>query len=225
MSAITMKNIRKIYNQGQENELLALTVENLTIREGEFISVMGPSGAGKSTMMYLLGCLDGPTAGVYALDDEIVPFSNGRRVAALRNKKFGFVFQEFGLIPQQTVLENVEIPLLFSKKGFKNRKKRCLEVLERLYIRELATKKCSQLSGGQKQRVAIARALVNNPEFLLADEPTGALDSKTAKDILDIFHELNTQGKTVIIVTHDKDVAVRCRRHIEIHDGRIVSDG
>jgi len=224
MSTIYLSNIIKVYNPGCENELKALNVDELTIRDGEFISIMGSSGAGKSTLMYIIGCLDNPSMGIYSLDRNAVMFSNGRSVAALRNKMFGFVFQEFGLIPQQTVLENVEIPLLFSKTGFRQRKKRCLAILEKLNIRHLSNKKCSQLSGGQKQRVAIARALVNDPDVLLADEPTGALDSNTAKDILGIFQELNIQGKTVIIVTHNPLVAEICNRHIIITDGVIIAD-
>ncbi|MDR1735469.1 MAG: ABC transporter ATP-binding protein [Oscillospiraceae bacterium] len=224
MPTIQLENITKIFNRGQENEVTAIALDSLTIRDGEFISVMGSSGAGKSTLMHILGCLDSPTAGRYLLNGRQIKFSNGRLVASLRNRLFGFIFQEYGLITQQTVLENVEIPLLFSKSTFKYRKRRCMDVLDALSIGEQAKKKCSQLSGGQKQRVAIARALVNNPELLLADEPTGALDSATARDILEVFRELNAQGKTVIIVTHDPTVAEICTRHITISDGVITED-
>lgn len=222
MSLIKFENIGKIYNEGKQNACVALKDVSIEIDKGNLIAIIGKSGSGKSTLLHILGCLDDPTSGEYYLNNEKVDFKNFKMLAKIRSKRIGFVLQDFGLILNETVLENVSVPLLFSKTSFSEMKKKALNTLRLLGIDTLASKKANQLSGGQKQRVAIARALVNNPDIILADEPTGALDSKTSAEIVDILLDLNRNGKTIIIVTHDKNIAKRCERIVEISDGNII---
>ena len=219
---IEIKNINKTYNKGKTNAFQALKDVSITIKDGEMVAIIGKSGAGKSTLMHIIGCIDDFEEGTYILNGEdISKIKEGKR-SHIRNKDIGIVMQDFALVEDYSALENVMIPLFFSKeKSKKSKKERALEALERLGIAELAGKKVNKLSGGQKQRVAIARAIVNNPGILLADEPTGALDVKTSAEMLDVFKELNSQGITVIIITHDMEVAQACGRVIEISDGRI----
>lgn len=219
---IEIKNINKTYNKGKTNAFQALKDVSITIKDGEMVAIIGKSGAGKSTLMHIIGCIDDFEEGTYILNGEdISKIKEGKR-SHIRNKDIGIVMQDFALVEDYSALENVMIPLFFSKeKSKKSKKERALAALERLGIAELAGKKVNKLSGGQKQRVAIARAIVNNPGILLADEPTGALDVKTSAEMLDVFKELNSQGITVIIITHDMEVAQACGRVIEISDGRI----
>jgi putative ABC transport system ATP-binding protein len=221
MVQMQLLDIVKIYCPNKENSVHALKKINLSIEAGEYTAITGTSGAGKSTLLHILGCLDKPTAGRYLFEGNEVDFSNGKTTAAIRNKKIGFVLQEFGLIPHHTVLQNVQVPLLFDNTPYHQIKGKCMDILQRLGIEALANKKVNELSGGQKQRVAIARALVNGPSVLLADEPTGSLDSVTANEIINIFEELNSQKITVVIVTHDLNIASRCHRHILVKDGNI----
>lgn len=202
----------------------ALADASLGIDRGEYVAVMGPSGSGKSTLMNLLGCLDQPTGGKYLFDGEDTSALQSDQLAALRNRSIGFVFQSFNLLPRQTAADNVALPLLYSHVPRRERRARALAALQRVGLSDRAQHLPSQLSGGQNQRVAIARALVNAPELLLADEPTGALDSVTGGEIMDLFAELNDSGITVIIVTHDEAVAQRTKRVIRFLDGRIVAD-
>ncbi|MFO0727375.1 MAG: ABC transporter ATP-binding protein [Myxococcota bacterium] len=208
---------------GQE-EILALRGVDLAIDAGESVAIVGPSGSGKSTLMNLIGCLDTPTSGSYVLDGAEVGKQTDDALADLRNKKIGFVFQSFNLLPRQTALENVALPLRYSGSTAKERKAASLEALRRVDLADRVSHRPEQLSGGQKQRVAIARALVTQPSILLADEPTGALDQKTGSEILRLFQRLNDEGVTVILVTHDQGVAASTRRKVTIVDGRIVSD-
>lgn len=219
MSILTLRNIGKIYNQGKANSCEALRGVDLEIERGELIAIIGESGSGKSTLLHILGCLDHPTSGEMRFCGERVSFKSAKKLAAYRNERIGFVLQDFGLILNETALENVCVPLLFSRTPFTKVKTRAKRALDALNIGKLANKRCNQLSGGQKQRVAIARALVNDPEIILADEPTGALDSKTSSEIVSTLLELNAAGKTVIIVTHDPKLAARCGRVVSIADG------
>jgi putative ABC transport system ATP-binding protein len=200
----------------------ALRGIDLDVEPGEFMALIGPSGSGKSTLMAILGCLDRPTAGTYTLDGEEVQGLSGRELAAIRNRKIGFIFQAYNLLPKASVLRNVELPLLYGGVGRKERRERALHLLEQVGIPEKATKLPGELSGGQKQRVSIARSLAAGPALLLADEPTGALDSKTGAEILDLFGQLNAAGNTVILVTHDLGIAAMARRRVEISDGLIA---
>ena len=212
---IQIKNLVKIYNKGKTNEFCALKGIDLSIEEGEMVAIIGKSGAGKSTLLHILAAIDSYDKGSYLVDGVSVGDLKEKDRARFRNQKIGIVMQDYALIDEYTIEENVQIPLIFGKvKGNDVRREKIMT--------ELAKKPVRQLSGGQKQRVAIARALVNNPAFLLADEPTGALDSKTSGEIMDVFEKLNQGGKTVIIVTHDMEVAARCGRVIEISDGEIV---
>lgn len=195
---------------------------NLEVKEGEFLSIMGPSGSGKSTLLNIIGCLDRPTSGIYFLEGKSVDKLSDESLAKIRNKKIGFVFQSFNLIPFYTALRNVEVPMIYANK--QNRKQIAFELLKKVGLEDRINSKPSILSGGEKQRVAIARALSNDPNIILADEPTGALDSKTGKEILDIFKELNRQGKTIILITHDKEVAKAAERIIYIRDGVIQNE-
>ena len=199
----------------------ALRGIDLTVERGEFAALIGPSGSGKSTLMAILGCLDKPTAGTYALDGRRVEALSGRELAEIRNEKIGFVFQQYNLLPKASVSRNVELPMLYAGIGRKERRRRSQELLERVGIPEKAKVLPAALSGGQRQRVAIARALANHPALLLADEPTGALDQKTGHEVLDLFRDLHRQGNTIIIVTHDLSIAATAQRQIEIMDGLI----
>lgn len=219
---IKLSNIGKIYNKGKSNECIALTNVNIEIRDGELTAVIGRSGSGKSTLLHILGCIDNSTSGKYYLGDDLVSGLSGNQMADVRNQKIGIVMQDFALVEEYSSIENVMIPLAFSKRPKKQRKETAMNALKLVGMNDLASKNVKELSGGQKQRVAIARAIVNNPSVILADEPTGALDSKTTADIMDLFKKLNNNGKTVIIVTHDKEIAAQCGRIIEISDGRIV---
>ena len=221
---IEIKNINKTYNKGKANAFQALKDVSLTIEDGEMVAIIGKSGAGKSTLMHIIGCIDDFESGTYILNGEdISSIKEGKR-AKIRNKDIGIVMQDFALVEDYTAIENVMIPLYFAKgKLLESKKSIAKKALEKVGIAELASKRVNKLSGGQKQRVAIARAIVNNPSILLADEPTGALDVKTSAEIMGVFKELNEQGITVIIITHDMEVAEGCERVIEISDGRIKS--
>ena len=222
---IQIKNLVKIYNKGKTNEFCALKGIDLSIEEGEMVAIIGKSGAGKSTLLHILAAIDSYDKGSYLVDGVSVGDLKEKDRARFRNQKIGIVMQDYALIDEYTIEENVQIPLIFGKvKGNDVRREKIMTALENVGLAELAKKPVRQLSGGQKQRVAIARALVNNPAFLLADEPTGALDSKTSGEIMDVFEKLNQGGKTVIIVTHDMEVAARCGRVIEISDGEIVKN-
>jgi putative ABC transport system ATP-binding protein len=201
-----------------------LSQVSLAVRKGEFIAIMGPSGSGKSTLMNIIGCLDRPTSGQYRFEQREISTMTDDELAAIRNGKIGFVFQTFNLLPRFSALKNVEVPLIYSGVPARSRKERAAPLLEKVGLADRMQHKPSELSGGQQQRVAIARALVNNPPLLLADEPTGNLDSRSGEEILNILTGLNQQGVTIIIVTHDKDVAARCKRILHLKDGRIVSD-
>ncbi len=202
----------------------ALRGIDVTVARGEFVALVGPSGSGKSTLMAILGCLDSPTAGRYRLDGEAVEGLTGAALARIRNEKIGFVFQSYNLLPKANVLRNVELPLLYAGLPRKERRGRALEMLEKVGIPEKANVLPAQLSGGQRQRVAIARALANRPALLLADEPTGALDSKTGAEVLELFSELNRQGNTVLLVTHDPKIAALATRRVELQDGLVVRE-
>src|SRR5450759_2109582 len=206
------------------NAVHALRGIDLEVARGEFVALIGPSGSGKSTLMAIIGCLDSPSAGTYALDGEPVEKLSGSALARIRNEKVGFVFQTYNLLPRATVSRNVELPMLYAGIGRKQRRTRALELLEKVGIPEKADRLPSELSGGQKQRVAIARALANSPALLLADEPTGALDSKTGAEVLALFKELHRQGNSVMLVTHDPHIASLAERRVELRDGLIVSD-
>ena len=218
---ITLSNISKIYNQGKSNAFQALDGVSLEIRDGEMAAIIGKSGAGKSTLLHILACIDTYEDGEYHIDDTLVKSLSEAELAQIRNEKIGMVMQDFALIEDFTAIENVMLPLDFAKKKLPNRRQLALDALKSVGMDSMAKKPVNKLSGGQKQRVAIARAIVNQPSVILADEPTGALDSKTAQEIMDVFKSLNAQGRTVIIVTHDMGIAEQCGRIIEIADGKI----
>ncbi|MEA5581314.1 ABC transporter ATP-binding protein [Nodularia harveyana UHCC-0300] len=218
---IRLENIFKIYGSG-ETEVKALNDVNLTINEGEYCSIMGPSGSGKSTAMNIIGCLDRPSTGHYYLDNLDVAQMNDADLAKIRNKKLGFVFQQFHLLPQLTALENVMLPMVYASVNPSERRDRAAEALTKVGLEQRLNNKPTQLSGGQQQRVAIARAIVNRPVVLLADEPTGALDSHTTQEVLDIFTELNTSGITVVMVTHESEVARQTKRIVWFRDGEVI---
>jgi putative ABC transport system ATP-binding protein len=221
---INLRGISKIYRIGVET-VHALRTVDLDIGENEFVAIMGSSGSGKSTLMNILGCLDRPTEGEYRLDDRRTDRMSPTELALVRNERIGFVFQSFELLSRATALRNVELPSVYARGDRKkNRRSRALAALERVGLADRVNHRPNQLSGGQKQRVAIARALLNRPAILLADEPTGNLDSTTTADILGLFTRLHEEGQTVIIVTHEDEVAAHCRRVIRLHDGRVASD-
>jgi len=205
-------------------EVHALRGASITIQKGEYVAIMGPSGSGKSTLMNLIGCLDTPTQGEYHLNNRLVSSMNDDELANIRNREIGFVFQTFNLLPRATSLHNVELPLIYNGSPSDQRRKMAIEALTKVELQDRMMHKPSELSGGQRQRVAIARALVNNPSLILADEPTGNLDSKTSVEIMRLFDNLHRQGNTIIVVTHEQDIASRARRVLSILDGKIDSD-
>ena len=223
MSFIEIKNLKKIYNANKSIEVEALKSINLIIEKGDFCSIVGVSGSGKSTLLYILGCIDKQTEGTYLLEGKNVSKMSENELAQIRNKKIGFVLQDFGLIEEETVIENVRVPILFCKDKnlIRNFRNKAEKLLKDLGIENLKDKKVNLLSGGQRQRVAIARALINDPELILADEPTGSLDTNTAQNIMNIFKELNKSGKTIIIVTHNKELAKETQKCVKIKDGLI----
>jgi putative ABC transport system ATP-binding protein len=222
---IALRDITKVYVTG-EVEVRAVEGVSLTVEGGEFVAVMGASGSGKSTMMNILGCLDRPTSGQYLLDDVNVGSLNRKQLAQLRNSKIGFVFQSFNLLARTTAQENVELPLFYSEPavGLRERHRRAREALEKVGLGAWLTHRPNQLSGGQQQRIAIARALVNSPDLLLADEPTGNLDSRTSIEIMGVFQALNDSGITVVMVTHELDIAAYCKRIVIMRDGQVLED-
>lgn len=217
---ISLYDVRRYFLMG-EFVVKALDGVTLSIREGEFTAITGPSGSGKSTLMNLIGCLDTPTDGIISIDGEQTLGMSEAELAYIRNQKVGFVFQQFNLLGKINALENVMTPLLYGGVSVKERKERAKSALERVGLADRMKHRPNELSGGQKQRVAIARALVNNPSILLADEPTGALDTNTGRQIMELFEELNAEGRTVVLVTHDHDIALRARRQIRVRDGRL----
>ncbi|PKN74431.1 MAG: macrolide ABC transporter ATP-binding protein [Candidatus Cloacimonetes bacterium HGW-Cloacimonetes-2] len=221
MDVIRLSRLVKDYSLGKI-KVRALCGLDLSITKGEFVAIMGPSGSGKSTLMHIIGCLDRPTEGEYYLDEQLVSAVPKSELAQIRNKKIGFVFQSFNLLPHLNIQKNVELPLMYSGDSLRKRTQRAIEILASVGLSDRLKHKPSELSGGQRQRVAIARAIVNNPSILLADEPTGNLDSQSGGDILEIFNRLHKDGNTVIMVTHDPAVAARADRIIRIMDGAIV---
>lgn len=221
--AIRLRDIKKIYKMGGQ-ELAALNGINLDIKRGEFAALMGPSGSGKSTLMNILGCLDRPTVGSYELEGKEVAHLSDDELAMMRNKHIGFVFQNFNLLSRISSLENVALPLVYAGVGVSERRKRAQQVLEAVGLGDRAEHMPNELSGGQRQRVAIARALVNNPEIIMADEPTGNLDTKSTKEIMEIFQEMHGRGNTIILVTHEPEIAVCANRQLLVRDGVITRD-
>jgi putative ABC transport system ATP-binding protein len=220
-SLIQLEEVTKTYDSG-ENAVQALRGIDVRVERGEFVSIIGPSGSGKSTLMHILGCLDSPTSGRFWLDGQDVAEMTSRALARVRNQKIGFVFQTFNLLPRATIWKNVELPLLYAGMGREERRDRAMEVLKRVGLENRAKHRPGELSGGQRQRVAIARALVNSPSLILADEPTGNLDTKTGSEIIAMFEELAAHDETIILVTHDPGIARRTQRRIKIVDGLIV---
>ena len=223
MTLISLKNIFKIYNVGGE-EVRALDGIDLDILENEYLAIMGPSGSGKSTLMNMIGCLDTPTSGVYEFEGEMVQVMDDSQLASIRNRKIGFVFQTFNLLPKATAQHNVEIPLVYANIQKKDRTKMATDALESVGLADRLHHKPNELSGGQRQRVAIARALVNKPSIILADEPTGNLDSKSGSEIMTILDDLHKNGNTIILVTHEDEVAQHAHRIIRLFDGKIIED-
>ncbi|HSJ65122.1 MAG TPA: ABC transporter ATP-binding protein [Gemmatimonadaceae bacterium] len=220
---IVTRGIQRDYDMGGEI-VHALRGVDLAVQRNEYVAIMGPSGSGKSTLMNVIGCLDTPTAGEYWLNGELVSTMSDNELARVRNREIGFVFQTFNLLPRASALHNVELPLVYAGIGSADRKRRAIEALERVQLADRMHHRPNELSGGQRQRVAIARALVNRPAILLADEPTGNLDSKTSEEIMRVFEELASTGQTVIMVTHEADIAAHARRVVVLRDGRIASD-
>jgi putative ABC transport system ATP-binding protein len=221
MALVEIRNVSKIYHLGGE-EIRALDDVSLDIGAGDFMSIIGPSGSGKSTLMQIVGCLDTPSRGTITLDGTMIQDASPGQLAAIRNRKIGFVFQFFNLLPKLSVLQNVELPMVYGGVSGRERRERALKALELVGLANRTKHRPSQLSGGQQQRVAIARALVNDPKIVLADEPTGNLDSHTGELILELFRKLSTEGRTIILVTHDPEIAAITPRRIEIRDGKIA---
>lgn len=223
-AAIEIRDVSRIYTVG-DTIVKALDGISLSIEEHSFTAIMGPSGSGKSTLMSLIGCLDVPTSGTILIDGEDTSGLDDNELAYIRNRKIGFVFQHFSLLPKLDALDNAALPLLYAGVPLRERRRRAEAMLERVGLKDRMKHRPSELSGGQKQRVAIARALVNDPSILLADEPTGALDSATGHDVMDLFHALNDEGHTIVFVTHDAGLASECSRIIPIKDGKVADDG
>lgn len=221
---IELRDIRKIYHMGSE-EVRANDGITLTIYRGEFVAIVGKSGSGKSTLMNIIGALDVPTSGEYFLGGEDVSHLSDNQLAEIRNRMIGFIFQQYNLLPRDNLLENVELPLLYAGLGKQERRERAIQALKRVGLAEKWANKPSQLSGGQQQRVSIARALAGDPSLILADEPTGALDSRTSREVLSFLRELNQEGNTIVMITHDSSIALEAKRVVRIHDGRINFDG
>ena len=221
MPVVDLQEIQKAYGEGT-NRHIVLDRVSLTIEAGEYVTILGPSGSGKSTLMNIIGCLDVASNGVYRLQEQLVHDLSEDQLATIRNEEIGFIFQQFQLLPRMSVLQNVELPLIYAGVSRKERRARSLELLERVGLTDKADALPSQLSGGQQQRVAIARALVTRPTILLADEPTGALDQKTGKQIMKLFESLSEEGKTIIMITHDVNIAKQARRIIRIEDGQVT---
>ncbi|MDD6797993.1 MAG: ABC transporter ATP-binding protein [Clostridia bacterium] len=217
---LTMKNIVKEYVMGDEVSRVLKNVD-LTVEEGEFLAILGPSGSGKSTLMNIIGCLDVPTSGEYTLSGRLIANQDEKSLAQIRSKEIGFIFQSFHLLQRQTALENVELPMIYANVKEKERKERAMQMLEKVGLKDKMDHYPNQMSGGQQQRVAIARAIVNNPTILLADEPTGALDQKTGAQVMELFHELNNEGRCIIMITHDVNIAKHASRIVRILDGNI----
>ena len=223
MPLIETRDLWKTYSMGDE-DIHALRGVSIEIQRGEYVAIMGPSGSGKSTLMNLIGCLDTPSKGSYLLNDKEVAAMNDDELARIRNEEIGFVFQTFNLLPRATALHNVELPLVYAGVSGKERLEKAKLALEKVELMSRATHRPNELSGGQRQRVAIARALVNNPSILLADEPTGNLDSKTGNEIMELFARLHEGGNTIILVTHESDIAAHAHRAIHIRDGQVEKD-
>jgi putative ABC transport system ATP-binding protein len=220
---ISISNLRKIYHMG-EVDVRALDGVDLEVEAGEYVAIMGPSGSGKSTLMNLIGCLDTPTSGEYILNNQRVSALDDTELAAIRNHEIGFVFQTFNLLSRATALSNVELPLIYARVSARERHRRAREALEKVGLGDRAKHQPNELSGGQRQRVALARALVNEPSILLADEPTGNLDSRTSAEMMELFNELNAAGNTLVVVTHEEDIAAHARRVVRLLDGKVVID-
>lgn len=223
MELLKIRNIKRDFTLGSQT-LHVLKGIDLTIKKGEYVAFMGPSGSGKSTFMNILGCLDTPTSGSYVLNGKDVSSLSDNQLAEIRNKEIGFVFQTFNLMPRSTALENVALPMVYAGKGKEERTQRAKEVLEQVGLSDRLDHKPNELSGGQRQRVAVGRALVNHPSIILADEPTGNLDSKTSVEIMNLFDQIHSKGNTVILVTHEEDIAQHAHRVIRLRDGQIESD-
>jgi putative ABC transport system ATP-binding protein len=220
---ISIRNLRKIYRMGKV-EVRALDGLDLEVEAGEYLAIMGPSGSGKSTLMNLIGCLDTPTSGEYILNNQRVSDLDDGELASIRNHEIGFVFQTFNLLARATALANVELPLIYARVPARERHRRARNVLERVGLGDRVKHQPNELSGGQQGRVAVARALINDPSILLADEPTGNLDSRTSAEIMELFDELNAAGNTLIVVTHEEDIAAHARRVVRMLDGKVVAD-
>jgi putative ABC transport system ATP-binding protein len=224
MNVIELKDIVKTYDMGGVEEVHALQSVNVSIAKNEYVAIMGPSGSGKSTLMNIIGCLDTPTSGLYQFNGVNVSEMDDNDLAKVRNKEIGFVFQTFNLLPRSDALHNVELPLIYGGIGATERKRRAMETLEHVGLGDRVHHKPNELSGGQRQRVAVARALVTRPSIILADEPTGNLDSKTGEEIMALFQELHDQGNTIILVTHEADIAEHAHRVVRLRDGKVETD-